>query len=284
MRFPLLTAAAFLAAFSFGPDARPEQRVRIVKIERSPQVPSPQPKVRVVSPKNGGSLFSMTPEIKLEVTGFELGVQTPYPGEDGMANSKEERPRKDAGAEADRKNRIANSEEGQHVHVIVDNGPYKAVYDVSKPIPLKGVGAGPHTLVVFPSRSYHESVKSEGAAHFVNFSVISGFWGDHPMDLSAPALIYSRPKGIYRGGDAENIMVDFYLRKVSLSRDGYKVRLSIYRGGTPVASEMFYRWRPALVQGLRSGEYTFRLTLIDPSGEEVGGVFGDVSRIIKVER
>lgn len=250
-----------------------ERQVRIVKAERSPSIPDAR--ARIVSLKNGDRIFSMTPEITLEVSGYQLGVPTPV-----VSNKKKKR-----GKAAIKP--MANASGGQHVHVVVDNMPYKAIYDVSKPIRLKGVGAGGHTLVVFPSRSYHESIKNPGAAHIVNFSVLSSFGAGYPLDLSAAGVIYSRPKGMYKGRDAENILFDFYLYNTVLGEDGYSVKLSIFKGTQPspdsmVASAVFRQWRPAFVEGLENGEYVFRIELIDPSGERVPGKFGGADRIIKV--
>ncbi len=233
-----------------------------------PRSPAIDAAVRVISPKDGESVFSLNPQVKLEVTGdYKLGAQT----------------------DTKRRTLVANSGEGQHVHLIVDNKPYQAIYDVSKPIVLKGLSTGPHTLVVFPSRSYHEGIKSAGASQVLNFSVLTSFNMDYPLKHSEPGLIYSRPKGLYSGRDSERIMVDFYLHNVYLSPDGYKVELFIFEGDrmdndSIVASSVFDSWQPAFVEGLETGEYTFRLELVDSSGRRVLGRFGAESRLIKVIR
>ena len=219
--------------------------VRIVEGARSPAVKGA--KVRVVSPPDGGRVFTLSPEITLDVSGFELGAQT----------------------RAARKNRIANSARGQHIHLIVDGEPYRAIYDTSKPVRIGRLLPGPHTVVVFPSRSYHESVKSPGAGHAVNFTVFALPGAAPEIDLSAPAIIYSRPKGVYRGDDARRVMVDFYLHGVSLGADGHSVRVSVLSGGEEVASTVLKRWRPAFVEGLESGGYEFVLELLDPKGRAV---------------
>ncbi|QMU56396.1 MAG: hypothetical protein GKS04_04455 [Candidatus Mycalebacterium zealandia] len=258
--FPLLCAVALV----FGADVCSAQ-VSVVKVERSK--PFPDARVRVVSPLNGESVRPFSPEVRLEVFGFKPGVQT----------------------ETKRKNLVANSSKGQHVHLIVDNEPYEAIYDVSKPVVLKNLSVGPHTLVVFPSRSYHESIKSEGAAHVVNFNVVSSLMAVSPPDLSAPALIYSRPKGVYKDKDAESVMVDFYLRNTTLGPDGYKVKLFVFEGARAsrsslVALEVFEVWQPAFVTGLKSGKYTFLLELFDSRGNRVPGIFGSARRLIQVVR
>ncbi|WP_462137435.1 hypothetical protein [Candidatus Mycalebacterium sp.] len=263
------------AALVFGASVCSAQ-VNIVKVERSQ--PFPDARVRVASPLNGESILSLSPEVRLEVSGFEPGIQTKT-----QKKSLDQR-----NPLVQRESLIANSLKGQHVHLIVDNKAYRAIYDVSKPIVLNNVSVGAHTLVVFPSRSYHESIKSEDAAHVVNFNVVGSLTGP-PLDLSAPALIYSRPKGVYKDGNAERVMVDFYLQNTTLGADGYRVKLFIFEGeyvsrSSLVALEVFDTWQPAFVTGLKSGEYTFLLELIDSGGNKVPGIFGSVQRLIKVVR
>ena len=49
---------------------------------------------------------------------------------------------------------------GNHIHVILDNQPYEAYYNLDQPFELRNVMDGPHTLRVFPSRPWHESFKN----------------------------------------------------------------------------------------------------------------------------
>jgi hypothetical protein len=63
---------------------------------------------------------------------------------------------------------------GNHIHVILDNQPYEAYYDLSQPFELRNVSEGKHTLRVFPSRPWHESYKNDGAFQMVEFTVKGG--------------------------------------------------------------------------------------------------------------
>ena len=84
---------------------------------------------------------------------------------------------------------IANSGKGQHIHYIVNNGPYAAHY-------MPGVNdildEGNYVVLAFLSRSYHESVKSSGAFYVENLTV--GEVEAEEADLEAAHLFYSRPK------------------------------------------------------------------------------------------
>ena len=68
------------------------------------------------------------------------------------------------------------------------------------------------------------------------------------IDKTKPLLTYSRPKGEYKGADAENIMIDFWLSNAKLSGDGgeYKVRYSVDGG----EAKMIEKWSADLVDRL----------------------------------
>ena len=48
---------------------------------------------------------------------------------------------------------------GPHLHVLLDNRTYQAVYDLSQPLIFKDLLPGTHTLRAFASRPWHESFK-----------------------------------------------------------------------------------------------------------------------------
>ncbi|MFB6272630.1 MAG: hypothetical protein ABEL51_07020 [Salinibacter sp.] len=233
--------------------------VQIQKGERSPAINGAQ--ARVTAPADSAVVDSASVDITIEAKNFETGVQT----------------------ETDRANKIANSGNGQHFHVIVDNGPYMANYEAGEPFPIGDLEPGPHTLVAFPSRSYHESVKGRDAYDLVNFYVKKDS-GEFMLGKNGPAIIYSRPKGTYSGADAERIMLDFYLHNVKLSQDGYKARYTITdEQGNEVASTTLTEWAPAFVTGLSSGTYEVNLQLIGSDGKVVPGPFNDTTREITVK-
>ena len=105
----------------------------------------------------------------------------------------------------------ANSAKGQHIHCIVDNGPYTAIYESNAK--LNALTDGQHTVLSFLSRSYHESIKNKNA--YSLSSVITGmsrYTARYAApDLSSPMLFYSRPKGEYTGPETDAVLLDFYI-------------------------------------------------------------------------
>ncbi len=186
-----------------------------------------------------------------EVAEFELGAQT---------------------ADAETRG-IANSGKGQHIHFIVNNGPYAAHY---MPGISDQLDDGNYVVLAFLSRSYHESVKTPGAFHVENLRV--GEVDGEEADLTAPHLFYSRPKGTYKGADTEKLMLDFYLLNTSISPDGNKVKATI--NGQEF---MIDEWAPYYMEGLPKGQVTIKLELVDRDGNAVPGPFNTVERSVTLE-
>jgi hypothetical protein len=153
---------------------------------------------------------------------------------------------------------------GPHIHLIVDDQPYVAVYDASTGHALAGLSPGAHVIRSFPSRPWHESIKSSPGAFAAARFVIGQDDGKYPVDLSAPLFTYSRPKGEYAGEDAKKIMFDWYLRNVELSEGGYRVRW-VLDGAEHFAT----KWEPIWWDGLAPGEHTLAAGLVDASGKVV---------------
>jgi hypothetical protein len=211
------------------------------------------------------------------------------------------------------------TEMGNHVHVILDNQPYEAYYDLSKPFELRNVIAGKHTLRVFPSRPWHESYKNDGALQIVTFIVTGGGDPSKPtttnsgqvvannnaspsptaspatitegkdvasstagdVDPKKPLLTYSRPKGENKGADADPIMIDFWLSNAKLRGDGgeYRVRYII----DDDEARYIDKWEPIWLSGWTSGPHTVRLELLDKDNNPVeNGGYNTTTREITV--
>lgn len=174
----------------------------------------------------------------------------------------------------ERSKRLANSAKGQHIHFILNNGPYQAEYNAEFTAELN---EGYNVVLAFLSRSYHESVKSNTAFVFKAFTIGEDF---PPFDEKAPHLIYSRPKGEYDISEKEEILLDFYLLNAELSDSGYRVKVMIDE-----TEFVLSQWLPFSISGLSAGEHNFRIQLIDQEGKVVPGPFNDSGlRSIKLTR
>lgn len=247
------------------------------------------PSLRIVEPASNATVNSSTVKVKLEISG-DLKGYTPHMDE--------------------------ATKTGNHIHVILDNQPYEAYYNLDREFELRNVSDGEHTLRVFPSRPWHESYKNNGAFQMVKFTVRNG-GGDAnkpattnsgqqmsnansnanaaptpegkemqnstagAVDPTKPLLTYSRPKGEYKGTDADPIMIDFWLANAQLKDDGgtYRVRYSVDGGD----AKYIDKWAPTWITGWTSGKHTIKLELVDEDGSVVdNGGYNSTTREITV--
>lgn len=214
----------------------------------SPQFPDAA--LEMEAPLEGTNFDPGTIEFQFNVKNYQLATQT---------------------LDADIK-QCANSGKGQHIHLIINGEPYKALYEPTYEAELV---AGNYVVLSFLSRSYHESLKHYGAYVINQFSV--GGTSSEPVDLTKPHMFYSRPKGEYKGQDTEKVILDFYLVNTDLSPDGNKVRATIN-------GEQFLidKWAPYFMEGLPVGESSIKLELVDNTGNVIDGPFNTVERTISL--
>jgi hypothetical protein len=173
---------------------------------------------------------------------------------------------------------------GPHLHVILDNQPYQAVYDTREPLVLEDLAPGTHTLRVFASRPWHESFKNEGAYAQTTFHLFTKTPENNP-DPTQPLLTYSRPKGDY---GAEPIMLDFYLTNAPLhliAQENPEDEILDWRIRCTINGESFIfdRWQPIYLKGLKPGKNWVQLELLDEKGEPFPNPFNNTVRLINYE-
>ncbi|WP_017315022.1 hypothetical protein [Mastigocladopsis repens] len=173
---------------------------------------------------------------------------------------------------------------GPHLHVIVDNEPYIAVYDLNQPLALPDLSPGTHTLRVFASRPWHESFKNEGAYAQSTFHILTKTDDNNPGPTK-PLLTYSRPKGSY---GAEPILLDFYLTNAPLhlvAKDNPTDDITDWRIRCTINGESFVldRWQAVYLKGFKPGKNWVQLEFLDEQGNPVKNVFNSTVRLISYE-
>ena len=243
------------------------------------------PTLKFVEPVDGATVNSSTVSVKLELGGELMGYK----------------PMKDM-----------QTQMGNHIHIILDNQGYEAYYNLDQAFELKNVSDGEHTLRVFPSRPWHESYKNAGSFQMVKFTVKNGGADTTKptttnsnqtmanasatpegkemkestagaVDMSKPLLTYSRPKGEYKGADADAIMIDFWLSNAKLTGDGgeYRVKYSVNGG----EAKFIDKWTPIWLKGFANGNHSVKVELVDKSGNVVdNGGYNSTTREITVAK
>jgi hypothetical protein len=262
---------------------RPQKIVDLMKARGEQD--EAKPTLKIVSPARDAVITGAKVEVKLDLSGDLKGYM----------------PHKDPA-----------TGKGNHIHVILDNQPYEAYYELGQPFELRNVAAGKHTLRVFPSRPWHESYRDDGAFQMVTFTVKGGGDASKPtttnsgqtmaspspgvppregkdfaastagdVDPAKPLLTYSRPKGEYKGEDADPIMIDFWLGGAKLQGDGgeYRIRY-IVDDDEP---KFIDKWEPIWLSGWISGKHTVLIELLDKDGAKVdNGGYNSTKREITV--
>lgn len=225
-----------------------QSAIKFYELEGSPDFPEAE--LSMLAPTSP-TMEAGDVEFAFKVENYNLKDQTKNAGENGLANS----------------------HHGQHVHFILNNGPYSAHYEdaFSKELPQ-----GEHLVLAFLSRSYHESVKNENSYTLAKLSVGEPTEDQKlDVDFEAPHMFYSRPKGTYKGAEeTDKVMLDFFLLNAKLAEDGYKVKVTINGKDEFTVT----KWAPYVMEGLPLGENMVALELIDAEGNYVEGPFNKVER------
>ncbi len=262
----LVLASNAASAADIKPHKANPGEIRVVPVNPTPE--SDNVELFIVFPKEGDVKNSNPVNMELRIQGYPIGTDSDFP----------------------RRKEIFNDPVGQALHIVIDDRPYFEVnesfimalddnenyfdqsLDFDLPFKLK---PGAHTIRIFPVRSYNESLKGDGC--FVSGTF---YFQDkeplHGVDLSAPYLTYNEPQGDYDYSPTEPILLDFYITNCQLSRDGYKVELSIDGKKERVITS----WIPYYIYGLKKGTHKIHLQLIDQRNKPVSGAYNSVDREI----
>ena len=221
-------------------------QITITKVEGSTAYDNAKLSLNSLQTTDAGHLFSF------DLENYELGIQSPKAFD----------------------YQLANSAKGQHIHFIINNGPYSAKYTTEFVHDKWDQTDGNNVVLAFLSRSYHESVKNKNAYFLTQI----GGGDSDKKDLSKELLFYSRPKGVYKGADTERVLLDFYLVNTSLAPDGNKVKVTIQD-----SEFLIDEWAPFYIEGLPKGEISITLELIDSKGHLIDSPFNPSERTVVLE-
>ena len=180
---------------------------------------------------------------------------------------------------------------GDHVHLVLDDKPYKALGDPRSSLKLGDVfpgeplAEGQHVLAAFPARDSHLTVKPhDGKSPLAVVTFWVGKPGKAGWKATDPALFSSRPKGTYNGTDADAVLLDFYVHAVALGEGRASVRARVSPpSGEPVTVSIT-TWAPWSIENLPSGTTRVLLELLDKEGAPMPGPLSRIEREISVNR
>jgi hypothetical protein len=236
--------------------ARDTPPITLVPVQGSPEFSNAQLAISKVSDSLVGD--SVKVRFEFEVKNYELKNQTP------------DAPNKQCN----------NSDKGQHIHFIMDNKPYVALYEPRHEVMLNKDSE--HYLMAFLSRSYHESLKNKSASVVYHFKIDNKGKMQKTDNPKTPMIFYSRPKGDYLGKDVQNVLLDFYVWNGTVGKD-FNVKADIKATGKDTSFRIT-EWKPYFLQNLPMGKTTITLSLVDSSGKLMQGPNTTGSRDINLSK
>ncbi len=262
----VLLAACLFATIAAKTPTQTDSSIRTMPVPRTPE--SNTIVLRIAVPKDG-EYVGPSSWIQFRIDGYALGAASQF----------------------ERASEVVETDLGQTVHVVIDDYPYFLInepaldpfneagyfYDTSYKFQIPySLDEGMHTIRMFPARSFGESLK--GDKTFQAIKVYVGNNNNDNVDLSSPYITYNEPSDSMNLVEGKPILLDFWVSNTELSSDGYKVRLSI----DGVVNQTITSWQPYYIYGLKKGEHTIRLELLDKKGIPVPGRFNDVKQTITV--
>ncbi|HXS37621.1 MAG TPA: hypothetical protein VN721_13035 [Flavipsychrobacter sp.] len=224
--------------------AKAPVNIKLADVGTSPEFPNATLMIKSVNAMKGKDTSKVV--FNFDVKNYELKMQT-----------------------SDTGNKVCNnSAKGQHIHFILDNKPYQALYAPVDTVSLPNNTE--HYLVAFLSRSYHQSLKNKEAVVMYHFKLDDKGNMQKLDNPTTPMLVYSRPKGDYIGKDTANILLDFYVLNCNLAKDGYKVKAMI-ENGTRSLDTTLTDWKSYFIQNLGTGKCQVTLSLLDKDGKPLAG-------------
>lgn len=190
-----------------------------------------QPKVKITRPTAGTTLQETNVDLELELDNFVLQGDS--------------------------------SSLGNHLSLILDNEPQQEIYRLDRPIVIKDLKPGTHTIRVLAEKPWHESFKNPEAIAYVTFNVLTATEENQPS-LDLPLLTYNQPRGSY---SAEPILLDFYLSGVK-TQDDWRVRATI-NDDSFIIDEL----QSVYLKGFKEGNNLVELELLNKDGKGIENAF-----------
>lgn len=136
---------------------------------------------------------------------------------------------------------------------------------------------GMHTILCVLLDQNQISIKSKSAYSVENYITgKSRYYAKYAnKDLSLPLVFLLQP---INESNSNTAILDFYILNCDLSEAGYKVKANI--NGT---NFILTQWSAYTIKGLKSGENTITLELVDAQNNLVESPFNQVSRTIHIK-
>ena len=161
--------------------------------------------------------------------------------------------------------KVRNEKRGQYLSVVRNNGPAVKQFGSNIEASLK---IGENYFLCFLNRSYDISLKAPKASFLFKINANSSGCSFNTNVTDSIAYVINQPSGIYAGLEMNKILFDFYLKNVSIGKNGNYAVLSINK-----IKFKLNKWTPFWVTGLTKGKHTFSVEIFNKDGKKINSVF-----------
>jgi len=164
--------------------------------------------------------------------------------------------------------------DGQYLGILNPNKPLKKVVHGYFETEIE---KGNNLFFCYLSRSYDLSVKNKNASFLFKINADpAGCFSETELSDTVVALL--QPRGVFSSGQEEKVLLDFFLKNVSL-QDGNYISLLVDN-----IEFKLTKWVPFWIQGLKSGKHKVSIDLKTKEGLSIKGVMPDqLSTIITIK-
>lgn len=167
---------------------------------------------------------------------------------------------------------------GNRLHAILDNQSPLVIEQLKRPLKLKNLSPGGHTLRVFAVTPEGRMIADPQAFAMVYFYVGKKDFQNY-INPNTPFLTLNTPfQGVIESIADEKVWLDYRIHSTQELNRGFKVRyrLSNIQGVDDIGKGVFW-------QNLKVGRYDVSVELVDSNGSIVPGLFNRVQRSFEVK-
>jgi len=180
------------------------------------------------------------------------------------------------------------------IELVLDGFRPRLIETLERPVRLgelvpadRELSAGEHVLVAIAVRGDGVTVKPGNGSSLEPYGAVH-FWvgprGTPSIDMKAPRLVYSEPRGTYNGAHAaDDVLLDFYVLGAGLGAGKGSIAATI--SGRGVERRIVMKdWHARRIRGLPSGDYRIELVLRGADDKPLSGPAARAERAITVNR
>lgn len=170
---------------------------------------------------------------------------------------------------------LPHESRGQYLGLITNSGEMTNIYANSI---ASEIDTGSNLYLGFLSRSYDISLKTDSASFLANITATDNGIS-YNGKLTDTAYVLTQPKGIYTDIAKEKIIIDFYLKNISIGSNGNYAVITIDDIDFKIS-----KWSAYSMSGLKNGKHLIKLAVFDKKGKKINSLFpGQCESIIELK-